>query len=65
MKTSSSARSAAWLRSARSLAKSRGVGFYSRGWGYCRERSLMEGTRTPDSSVRCLRGAPASVVERH
>eukprot|EP00965_Chrysotila_dentata_P014920 493495-Pleurochrysis_carterae.AAC.1 len=61
MKTSSSAiRSAAWLWSARSLAKSRGVGFCSRGWGCCRERSLTEGTRTPDSSVRRLRGAPAS-----
>eukprot|EP00965_Chrysotila_dentata_P225137 6194576-Pleurochrysis_carterae.AAC.1 len=64
MKTSSLAKCAAWLRRAKSLAKSRGVGFCSRGWGNCRERSLMEGTTSPESSVRCLRGAPASVVDR-
>eukprot|EP00965_Chrysotila_dentata_P073459 2426502-Pleurochrysis_carterae.AAC.1 len=64
MKTSSSAQCAAWLRSARSLAKSRSVSFCSRGWGNCRERSLIEGATAPESSVRRLRGAPASVVER-
>eukprot|EP00965_Chrysotila_dentata_P130272 4307460-Pleurochrysis_carterae.AAC.1 len=62
MKTSSSAKCAAWLSSARSLAKSRGVEFCSRGWGNCRARSSIEGTTTPELSVRRLRGAPASVA---
>eukprot|EP00965_Chrysotila_dentata_P085587 2823384-Pleurochrysis_carterae.AAC.1 len=64
MKKSSSAKFAGWLSSARSLAKSRGVGFCSRGWRNYREGSLIKLTTTPESSVRRLRGAPASVVER-
>eukprot|EP00965_Chrysotila_dentata_P203984 6182065-Pleurochrysis_carterae.AAC.2 len=53
MKTSSLARCAACLSSARSFARSRDVGFCSRGWGNSRERSLIEGTMMPESSVRC------------
>eukprot|EP00965_Chrysotila_dentata_P107510 3551711-Pleurochrysis_carterae.AAC.2 len=44
--------------------KTRSVGFCSRGWGNWRKRSLIDDTRTPESSVRRLRGAPASVVDR-
>eukprot|EP00965_Chrysotila_dentata_P213420 6187613-Pleurochrysis_carterae.AAC.6 len=64
MKTLSLARRAAWLRSARCLARSRGVGLCLRGWGDWRERSLIDGTRTPKSSVGRLRGAPEPVVNR-
>eukprot|EP00965_Chrysotila_dentata_P098443 3253999-Pleurochrysis_carterae.AAC.2 len=41
------------------IARSRGVSCCSRGWRNWRERSMMEGTTTPESSARCLRGAPA------
>eukprot|EP00965_Chrysotila_dentata_P204117 6182143-Pleurochrysis_carterae.AAC.2 len=46
-----------------SLARSQGMGSCSNGCGNCPERSLMEGTRSPDSSVRRFLGAPASVVD--
>eukprot|EP00965_Chrysotila_dentata_P006154 201078-Pleurochrysis_carterae.AAC.1 len=37
-------------------------GFCSKGWGNWRKISFIEGTRTPESSVRRLRGAQASTV---
>eukprot|EP00965_Chrysotila_dentata_P231109 6198161-Pleurochrysis_carterae.AAC.2 len=39
-------------------------GLLFEGMGNGREISLIEGTTTPESSARCLRGAPASVVDR-